>query len=260
MRFLRFGLIGLLPFFGCSLPYSPIQDIQERTELERAELQRKDNIETKASESEKQEQVKQEDKKNEEGKFLEPYLGFNALEFLAARNKGTDETDLRNRLYAGFGLKAGPLNLNYSSTNDINELDHATYFGRHVPAIGLRDGNQLLAAVVKTTDREILDTKVGVRDLWIPGKIGYGYLDVSFDENAGNTTFLFGRNFGEKFFVELYNETEVEYNNPEDIMQYNEIQPGYKISDKIDITARIEAAEFDFDKAIYMLGFRVNIP
>ena len=259
MRFLRLGLIGLLPFFGCRLPYSPMSLMLEKQDLEQVELQNKD-IESRALKDEKQEQVKQEEKKTEEKKFLEPYFGFNALEFLAARNEGTKETDLRNRLYAGFGLKAGHLNLNYSSTNDINDLDHATYFGRHVPAIGLRDGNQLLAAVVKTIDKEILDAKVGIRDLWIPSKVGYGYLDTSFDDKAGNVTFLFGRDFGEKFFVELYNETEVEYNNPADIMQYNEIQPGYKISEKIDLTGRLEVLEFDFDQAIYMIGFRINIP
>jgi len=268
-RFLKVGLIGLLPFLpGCMIPQTPapIQKIEQSTSVEEKQekLEEKVNVEKQKTGGDQKIEGREKDnlgeKKNEKEKFLEPYLDFNALEFLGARNEATNESYLRNRLYVGAGLCVGPIHLNYSSTNDLDDLDHATYFGRHVPGIGLRDGNQLLMGVVKTTDREVLDAKIGIRDKWIPGKIGYGYLDLSFDEKAGNLTFLVGRNFGEKFFVELYNDTEIPFHGEFNPVQYNEIQPGYKISEKVDLTARVEVPEFDLDQAVYMIGVRVNLP
>ncbi len=270
-RFLKVGLIGLLPFLpGCIIPLHPTssQKIEQSTFVEEKQekLEEKVLVEDRErgqkTEGQEKNQKNLQDNGEEEKKegFFKPYLGFNALEFFGARNEATNESYLRNRLYAEAGLCIGPLHLNYSSTNDLDDLDHATYFGRHVPGIGLRDGNQLLTGVVKTTDREVLDAKVGVRDKWIPGKIGYGYLDLSFDEKAGNLTFLVGRDFGEKFFLELYNETEFPFHGAFNPRQYNEIQPGYKISEKIDLTARVEVPEFQFEEAVYMLGLRINLP
>lgn len=270
-RFLKFGLVGLLPFLpGCMIPQTSasIQKIEQSTLVEEKQekLEEKINVEDreKGQKTRVDQKIEGQEKNNVEEekkeKFLKPYLGFNALEFLGSRNEATNESYLRNRLYAEVGLCIGPIHLNYSSTNDLDNLDHARYFGRHVPGIGLRDGDQLLMGVVKTMDREVLDAKVGIRDKWIPGKIGYGYLDLSFEKKAGNLTFLVGRNFGEKFFLELYNDTELPFRGELNPAQYNEIQPGYKISDKIDLTARIEVPEFDFDEAIYMLGLRINLP
>ena len=252
-KIFKIGLLSLLPFFGgCTLSSLPRYETCEMQRAEQIE-NKKDNLEKKIENeySEKQE-------KPREQKFFEPYLGFNALEFFGARNETTKESYLRNRLYAEAGLKIWNLDLSYSSTQDLDNLDHERYFGRHVPGVCLREWNQKFVGVIKTTDREALDAKVGIRDLWIPGKIGYGYLDVSFDEEAGNITFLLGRNFGKKFFLEVYNDSECSFDG--DIIQYNEIQPGYRISDKIDLTARVEIPDFCLGEAIYMMGARINFP
>ncbi len=254
---LGIGMLATLPFFGsCAMPSLQRYKACETQRTEQIE-DNKNNLEKKIIDRE--EKNKEIIEKPEEQKFLEPYLGFNALEFFGARNEATKESYLRNRLYAEAGLKIWNLDLSYSSTQDLDNLDHARYFGRHVPGIGLRDWNQRVVGVVKTTDREVLDAKVGIRDIWIPGKIGYGYLDVSFDEEAGNITFLLGRNFGEKFFLEVYNDTEFPFHGCR-IIQYNELQPGYRITEKIDLTARVEIPDFCFGEGIYMIGARINFP
>jgi len=192
-------------------------------------------------------------------KTIDIDLGYNALETAA-----TNDGNIRNRLYHDFVLKAGPVKAESWGLNEVDNGDIDTYFGRNVLTLGPRDWNTSLATVLKTDSDGVFDTKVGIRDKVLVDILGgYGYIDLTADDEAANLTLFYGRGLGKGFSAEMFQIMEYPFqghvSDVKDLKPYTELQLNKSLGKHVSLFGRAEIANFRFDRTTrYMVGITVR--
>lgn len=181
---------------------------------------------------------------------IEVGVGFASLE--GALTDGESE---RLRLVENLTFSVGPAELGYSS---LHETDGNWYFSRNVPSLGIKGKGTSLCAVVKADKRGVFDTKLGVRNTSLPGKIAdYGWMTLSGNKKAGELVFFLGEDLGKGFSGEVFNATNVGYK--EDFSNYTEIQINKQITKHINGFGRVELGISDkAPSTVYLLGISMH--
>lgn len=185
-------------------------------------------------------------------------FGYNALE-TAVVTERTPEGDrpVRNRLLSDVSLDIGDFTLGYQGLNEFNNWDSDTYFGRNRFMLGKNDLPLKLLVDTKANSEEIFDTKFGVRYTDLVKKLGgYGYTDVSANQDALNLTMFYGRPLGKGFSAEILQDCT--FSNGEKPAYFTELQLNKNITENLSLFGRAEIPNFDKDLATYLVGVSIK--
>jgi hypothetical protein len=107
----------------------------------------------------------------------------------------------KSRLVANVDVYAdNDFGVGYHGFSDITAVggDGTWHFGRHGLTAGMKDASALGVVVLKTNEVGLLDTKLGIR---LPKFFefigGRGFLDITFDDGAGNLNWVLSRKLTE---------------------------------------------------------------
>ncbi|HLD00809.1 MAG TPA: hypothetical protein VJC39_03630 [Candidatus Nanoarchaeia archaeon] len=139
----------------------------------------------------------------------------------------------------------------------MNDWDSDTYFGRNRFMIGKKDFPLKLLVDTKANSEEIFDTKFGVRYTDLARKLGgYGYTDLSANQDALNLTMFYGRPLRKGFSVEVLQDCT--FTNGEKPSYFTELQLNKRITDNLSLFGRAEIQNFDKDLATYLVGASIK--
>jgi len=185
-------------------------------------------------------------------------FGYNALE-TAVVTERTPEGDrsVRNRLLSNVALDIGDFSLGYQGLNEMNNWYSDTYFGRNRFMFGKTDLPLKFLVDTKANSEGIFDTKFGVRYTDLVKKLGgYGYTDVSANQDALNLTMFYGRPLGKGFSAEISQDCTL--TNEEKPAHFTELQLNKSITENLSLFGRAEIQNFDEDSATYLVGASIQ--
>ena len=197
---------------------------------------------------------------NAQNKFIDASLGYNALETAVTNSEGTDNQafGVRNRALIAGDANIGPVSVGYSGLHDINDADINTYLSRNVARAGIKGIKTSAAVIVKATNKDILDTKVGIRDQYLTGLLGlYGWVDITANSKAANITTFLGKEVAKGTSVEVFNSLETPYKDARS--NYTEFQVNHDIASHLAAFLRAEVSNLKFQKGTYMAGISVKL-
>jgi len=248
-------LLGYLPVYAQEQPKEPL------------------NLENKVEQ--KVEETKEEKK---DGPFVKAVGGYNALNTMYGYQPKTSETEgdnfLRLRLLTNVGVDIGNVEARYSGLNEINNADEGTYYGRHVFFGGLKDLDIKAATIIKTSNEEVLDAKVGIRDTHLTNSLsnligGGGSIDLGFDDEAVGIAPLYTIDFsklgefGNGFEADVFGDLEFPYKGEPTLYSEVTLRKSFASGPLKNVTpiARVEIPDLfkaDYKDATYLFGIETN--
>jgi hypothetical protein len=176
-------------------------------------------------------------------------LLYNALE-IGPNQDGS----IRARLWTMNDLYANGTVIGIDAFNETNDFEKKTLFGRQALSIGKADSKWRAIAWTKTTNEGSIDTKFGIRNYGIPELLGcYGFIEATANNDAGNLTAFFGKQFNKTWTGEFFHEIDGSDN-------YTELQVNKDLGEHLRAFARAEFYDFDMQKATIIAGVTLKMP